>query len=682
MVDAYINQEAIDEYYKNDIIPSSANVVTFVSSTIPATTYYPQTGQLVQAFDVYGIAATNPIDLLAQKVNNFARAFNNLSAEINGTQSSSQSIISRDTIAFKQKGYLQEKGFFGDQSISNEFNAFTQAINIGMSFLGIASSIMNISNALAGFGVSFSSFGNSSRYYYNTTTTTTTFNTVETANTALPRTADNYYLLPNEVSLLKTRVAQYASTGIVPAEMIEKFLYIVCCIDNVQDLGHIGAVVGIPEFSDSNYVRQPLSILNLSTLSRISYLANGIAAVDNQYNHFYSARLAEDHTQSITYTLTSTAEQVNYAAKNGTTLNLSSGQFPQIATAQSLIGSIQSSLSAVSNLLSVFENIAETISTVGSQIAGIFGGSGGVSDLLSSTSTLIDNIITKLRQFGISTLTGTIDSLYGLVRNVRSVMNFASQIQALATVTISPGKLIDVIHQIQRLIKMVQNLLSAVSGILSAVNALASSLSNIGLAAARAKNSFGGFAMSAILAELTLGQRLPSMILYNNPILQAPSFIGQAFFGEAANAQYAIEQLFCRKIGAFPAPQNAMGATVFGMQNFGSYGGTTTLRNMVSRTLLDVTTAPAAGTTLGDLVDEGVTNVANLLNIKTDSIIEARRSDNAIPYLIAMTAVIAGDEVSPIPTSNHSEAWKIASSVGNDLQRYNPDFFTTISATL
>jgi hypothetical protein len=682
MVDAYINQSAIDEYYKNDIIPSSANVTTFVSRTIPNTTYYPQTGQVVQAFDVYGIAATNPVDLLAQKVNNFARAFNNLPVEINGTQSSGQTIISGDTIAFKQKGYLQEKGFFGDQSISNEFNAFNQAINIGMSFLGIASSIMNISNALAGFGVSFSSFGNSSRYYYSTTTTTTTFNVVSTANTALPRTADNYYLLPAEVTLLKTRVAQYASTGIVPAEMIEKFLYIVCCIDNVQDLGHIGAVVGITEFSDPNYVRQPLSILNLSTLSRISYLANGIAAVDNQYNQFYSARLAEDHTQSITYTLTKTAEQVNYAAKNGTTLNLSSSQFPQIATAQSLIGTIQSSLSAVSNLLSMFSNFATNISTLGSQIAGIFGGGGGVSDLLSSTSTLIDNIITKLRQFGISTLSGTIDSLYGLVRNVRSVMNFASQIQALATVTISPGKLIDVINQIQKLIRMVQNLLSAVSGILSAVNALASSLSNIGLAAAKAKNSFGGFAMSAILAELTLGQRLPSMVLYNNPILQAPSFIGQAFFGEAANAQYAIEQLFCRKIGAFPAPQNAMGAAVFGMQNFGSYGGSTSLRNMVSRTLLDITTAPAAGTTLGDLVDESVTNVANLLNIKTDSIIEARRSDNAIPYLIAMTAVIAGDEVSPIETSNHSEAWKIASSVGNDLQRNNPDFFTTISATL
>jgi hypothetical protein len=682
MVDAYINQSAIDEYYKNDIIPSSANVTTFVSRTIPNTTYYPQTGQVVQAFDVYGIAATNPVDLLAQKVNNFARAFNNLPVEINGTQSSGQTIISGDTIAFKQKGYLQEKGFFGDQSISNEFNAFNQAINIGMSFLGIASSIMNISNALAGFGVSFSSFGNSSRYYYSTTTTTTTFNVVSTANTALPRTADNYYLLPAEVTLLKTRVAQYASTGIVPAEMIEKFLYIVCCIDNVQDLGHIGAVVGITEFSDSNYVRQPLSILNLSTLSRISYLANGIAAVDNQYNQFYSARLAEDHTQSITYTLTKTAEQVNYAAKNGTSLNLSSSQFPQIATAQSLIGTIQSSLSAVSNLLSMFSNFATNISTLGSQIAGIFGGGGGVSDLLSSTSTLIDNIITKLRQFGISTLSGTIDSLYGLVRNVRSVMNFASQIQALATVTISPGKLIDVINQIQKLIRMVQNLLSAVSGILSAINALASSLSNIGLAAAKAKNSFGGFAMSAILAELTLGQRLPSMVLYNNPILQAPSFIGQAFFGEAANAQYAIEQLFCRKIGAFPAPQNAMGAAVFGMQNFGSYGGSTSLRNMVSRTLLDITTAPAAGTTLGDLVDESVTNVANLLNIKTDSIIEARRSDNAIPYLIAMTAVIAGDEVSPIETSNHSEAWKIASSVGNDLQRNNPDFFTTISATL
>jgi hypothetical protein len=680
MVDVLINQEAIDEYYKNQIIVPSANVVVYASSPIQNNAYYTQQPKIIQAFDIYGVALSNPLDALAQRVRNFARAFSNLPVEIVTTQSSPQTVINRDSIAFKQKGYLQEKGFFGDQSIANEYNAFNQAISIGLSFLGIATQIMSISNALAGFGVSFSSFGSTPKYYYTTTKQVT--KTIETADTSLPRTFNNFYLLPNEVTLLKERVKQYASDGIVPADMLEKFLYIVCCIDNVQDLGHIGAVVGIPEFSDSNYVRNPISLLNLSSLSRISYLANGVAAIDNQYNEFYSAKLAEDHTQSITYTLYSTAEQVNQAAASGTVLNLSSSQFPQIATAQSLIGSIQSQLSAVSNLLSIFENFATNISSLGSQIAGIFGGSGGVGDLLSSTSINIDNIIAKLRAFGISTLSGTIDSLYGLVRNVRSVMNFASQIQTLATVTISPGKLIDVIHQIQKLIKMVQNLLSAVQGILSAVNALASSLGNIGLAAARARNSFGGFALSAILAELTLGQRLPSMVLYNNPILQAPSFIGQAFFGEAANAQYAIEQLFCRKIGAFPAPQNAMGATVFGMQNFGSYGGTTTLRNMVSRTLLDVTIAPDPGTTLGDLVDTNVTNVANLLNIKTDSIIEARRSDNAIPYLIAMTAVIAGDTVTPIPTSVHSESWKIASSVGNDLQRYNPDFFTTISATL
>jgi hypothetical protein len=80
--------------------------------------------------------------------------------------------------------------------------------------------------------------------------------------------------------------------------------------------------------------------------------------------------------------------------------------------------------------------------------------------------------------------------------------------------------------------------------------------------------------------------------------------------------------------------------------------------------------------------NQKTSQLANVLNVKTSDNIEARRSDHSIPYMTAMSAVHVDDIYSPFPADVHHEGWKLAAAVGNDVQRYQPNYLNTARTSL
>lgn len=226
---------------------------------------------------------------------------------------------------------------------------------------------------------------------------------------------------------------------------------------------------------------------------------------------------------------------------------------------------------------------------------------------------------------------------------------------------------------------------NAINSMLSASplgGAMASLGSLGGVAAAMLLGQTGGQAMGGFMSKLLTGARIASATLANNPTLIPPSFAGKSFFGEAPISLPAIDQTFCRKIGAFAATSGASGTMSFGMQNFASMGGSLPISSVITNMLIGTTVVPAATNFFGKEIATKIGNVCSILNVASTATIEMRRSDNAIPLMIGMSSAIAGESFSPFGSSTFSNGWKLASSTANDVQKYNPQFLETCRTSL
>ena len=193
---------------------------------------------------------------------------------------------------------------------------------------------------------------------------------------------------------------------------------------------------------------------------------------------------------------------------------------------------------------------------------------------------------------------------------------------------------------------------------------------------------FGGMAIGNFMSELITGKRIPVQKLANNPSLRPPSYAGKSFFGETPCALPAVDQLFCRKVGSFGNPMNGSGTDSFEMQNFASFGGALNIGSVVSRMVTGSSFIPDTNTYYGQSINSMIGNVCNVLNVPTSSKIEMRRSDNAIPFVIGLSAAIAEETFSPFGSKPISEGWKLASSTGNEVQRYNPQYLEACRTSL
>lgn len=224
----------------------------------------------------------------------------------------------------------------------------------------------------------------------------------------------------------------------------------------------------------------------------------------------------------------------------------------------------------------------------------------------------------------------------------------------------------------------IKNILGAtpLGGVLSAFGIFG------GIAGGPLLSQMGGYAIGNFMSELITGKRIPTQKIANNPSLRPPSYQGKAFFGETPVSLPAVDQLFCRKVGSFGEPTGGSGTDSFGMQNFASFGGVMDVASVVTKMITGSSKTPDTNTYYGQSVNTVVSNVANILNVKDGSSIEMRRSDNAIPMMIGLSAAIAGQAFSPFGSGTMSNGWKLASSTANDIQNINPEFLQTCITSL
>jgi hypothetical protein len=211
---------------------------------------------------------------------------------------------------------------------------------------------------------------------------------------------------------------------------------------------------------------------------------------------------------------------------------------------------------------------------------------------------------------------------------------------------------------------------SSAAGIMSTLGGI-SGPGNIG-SQASIMQRIGGYAVAASITERVLGQRIKPSVACRNPMMQSPSYAGRAFFGESTGVQVSTDDVFCRRIAAYPSNQSGSGLMGFVMQNFGSYGGGgISITGLTSLVTLGVLTPPTGGA-LGGVISSLSGNIASIMGGTASSIVDPRRSDNAIPYMIAASSAMVGDTKCPFQTGVFTSGWQVASSVANDLQKHSP----------
>lgn len=180
--------------------------------------------------------------------------------------------------------------------------------------------------------------------------------------------------------------------------------------------------------------------------------------------------------------------------------------------------------------------------------------------------------------------------------------------------------------------------------------------------------------MGNFLSELISGNRVPVNVIAKNPMLQSPSYVGKAFFGESPNtmANVDLDQLFNKAIAKFPEMQAGAGTSSFSMQNFGSFQQAMPLVNMVSKIVTGSTDISSQRklNQITSIVDK----VTNLTGAKSTDSIEIQRADNAMPIMMAVSTALSGFDKSIFSSSTFQQGWTNAQSVANIMMNTDPSF--------
>jgi len=584
---------------------------------------------------------------------------------LNSTPSGSVA-INKDTTALKHKGVLHEDGESGDHDLKNSTQSFKNAVGTAAGLLGAAMLIKGL-----------------------------------TANSKPRDPVSNYYLTVAEKTLLQQKAGQFASIGIVPYDALEDFLYILVTVDNYEDLSYISHITGIDDLDDRRLVRNPYGILQLNDLYKVGYLANGVSSITRQFSSSYGSTMhAADAGSSINGALLGVASfsssplgalanvygaqaAVSALGLKGTAATVAAAalvsagsisQFPGINIISDLVSGISQDLGATAAITALLGTPSGFGGTSG-QIAQL----GGVSSRLSSISSQTLNASSVISSQGIASTGPIAAAMMTLSKQMRSVSNHTNQLSSVTTIAGTASKAGDVNNQLSKVNSMTAGLVTGMASITSMLGGITGP-GNISSQAGMLQR-VGGFATSGVISQLVLGQSVPPSVICRNPMMQPPSYAGRAFFGEGMTPRMSSDQMFCRRIATFPSNPAGSGLMSFQMQNFGSFGGGLSITNMLSLVTLGTPVAPTVGS-LGLQIASLASNISSIMGGSTSSIVDVRRSDNAIPFMIAASAALTGDTKSPFSTSVFSTGWKVASSVGNDLQRHSPHFLETARTSL
>lgn len=644
------NKEQLNrDAFTND--PSLATIYSEIAGPFQPTDIEP-----VANFDTEGVLQTSnvplpperPTDLYGttgpqsntvstndkNKDNKSVRSSGTRSEENQPEDSSDPVACNRETMALVQKGYYQRPSFYGNQSLLNSAVGFSRAIDTAMLF-------------------------------------STTGRTLKssTGNLTIPRNkTTNYYLLESEKQLLVNKAVRLSQPGIVPYDCAEEFLYILVSVDNFNDLKFIADVTGVTELAKPSYVREPVQLLNVAALDRVAYLANAVAAVNKRYDpKFDSAYAVGDSSGSMYSSL--------LAGTSGLSLATAIPQFPGISILSSSLSSIVSSVASQIGTMALFNTIGSLSGgAFDAAFSSIMSAIGGIASSFASIGSEVLNLARSAISMGINAIGSVINSLLDISGTISKLANTLNQVAAFVTKPRLPSMMSDINGSFSGMYSIATTILSSLNSVVSAVGSLG--LPTItGFALSQITGRPTGRMLGPFLSQLTIGQKIPVSVATNNPMLQPPSYAGKAFFGESPVSVCSVDQDFVRRIAPYPSASSGAGTLAFQMQNYGSFAGALPIKNVVSQLTLGLTTPPTIGP-MSTYVNTTTTNVCNMLNVPTTSSVELRRSDNSIPFMIAMGSALVNDTKSPFSSTVYSDGWKTASSVGNDLQRHNRAFLT------
>lgn len=611
------------------------------------------------------VAADKTIKAASSPVTEF-----NADGSQNSSQSGGQTTINTDTTALKQKGYLHEDGAYGDQELKNSAVAFASGVAKAFAFSGLGTAL-------------------------------------RTRSSSLPRDKrQNYYLTDYEKQYVRKRAIEFAAPGVTPLDVIEDFLYVLCAIEEYDDLQHISVVTGVPALDNRLYVREPIALMDCPDLYKVGYMAHGLSSITKQFSTSYpQARSSADHTASAYGSLMSVA---SFASSPIGALTLAYG-VDAVTSSLGLSGSAATAAASffgASGSVSSFPGVGVvgslialivTTHTENKQITAPFSdvatpGYGGTAGKISHVPNAITKLETALQQTNsamemigkqnVASLTPIVGDLYKHSKNIKTQINFANTLKDVQTSnSYNATKNADLEKQLAKIDSGVGELLTDATGIAAKIAAMTgpgdvSKQSTI-------LNMVGGMSTSSTISNLVLGQRIPPSMLCSNPVMQPPSYAGRAFFGEGPAPMIAVDQMFNRRIATYPQASSGAGLQSFQMQNFGSFGSSLSIASLLTRMTYGVSSVPS-GSRLASVIDSKALSIGSLLGVASvaTALIEPRRSDNAIPMMIALSTVLANDTSCPFATSTFSGGWKMASSVGNDVQKYAPGFLSTARTSL
>lgn len=549
----------------------------------------------------------------------------NAARDAAGAQGQDDKITGDDeTSALVQKGIYKEKGAYSDQQLQAAFQAFSGAVNTAFSIAGLA-------------------------------------NSLKTRTSDQPRDkVQNYYLTDDEKTLLNQKATAFAKPGIVPYDVLVDFLYVLCAIDDYETMKYVASVTVIPGLDNPQIVRVPIDILNVKDLAKIGYIANGLAALTKKIDQqtFPQTTSASSDDSSAYSTLKKAAAATDAVAQI-------ISQFPGVDIFGSVLSQVVSLNSAIQGLTSSFSSDG----TVQTKISSLT----GVATQLSTLTQTMQQSMGVAKQQNVTSLFPLADKMSGFVKNAQPIIKSANMMKNVVSNNTFPKSKVDDINvQLKSIFDGVNTLASSFSQLTSLLSAIPSP-GNIGKAAGVLLNQASGSVTSPNVTELALGQKVPPNVLANNPNMIAASPVGRAFFGESLIPLTSSDQMFNRKIGNFPTPSSGAGVGSFMMQNLASLGSPMSMNSFIMQLVYGLLSVES-GSPLESIIQQQVSSVASTLGASITSNIEPRRSDNAIPMMIALSTVLANDTGCPFSSNIFSDGWKLASSLGNDLQNSNPDF--------
>jgi len=267
-------------------------------------------------------------------------------------------------------------------------------------------------------------------------------------------------------------------------------------------------------------------------------------------------------------------------------------------------------------------------------------------------------------------------------RNILRKPMFILSISRLEKIAFAASALDGLINMFKKYLNAadsISNKSSSGSDISSVLSAIGGAVSGMGSVAARLEIGTSEDALGNFMSELITGKRIPMTVIAKNPMMQLPSYVGKAFFGESPNplSLVDIDQIFNKKIAAFPQITNGAGTSAFGFQNMGSLAQGMSLQSVVSKVLTG-NASVIEGTKKARQVAAAVDKINTLIGTTSDTTVEMRRADNALPMMSALSAVLSGTDKTVFSSSSFQEGWVMANSVSNHLLDVKPNFIEAV----